>query len=168
MKSSTFISLLLAITFIWAGFLAAISFMEAPVKFTAPSLTLAIGLDVGRHVFAALNKAEWFFTGISAFLLFKTKPAWGSKMVWVGVYVILFVQTFWLLPALDARALVYITGNTPPASHLHISYIIIEAIKLAGLIVAGCLQVVAFRKAVESEILSQNNIETVKKYHAHL
>src|SRR3712207_8678966 len=54
-------SLAFIITFIWVGFLAAISFMEAPVKFTAPSLTLAVGLDVGRHVFAVLNKVEWVF-----------------------------------------------------------------------------------------------------------
>jgi hypothetical protein len=47
---------LIFIEFIWAGMLSGRSFLEAPVKFTAPSITLAIGLDVGRHVFAVFNK----------------------------------------------------------------------------------------------------------------
>jgi hypothetical protein len=32
--------------------------MEAPVKFKAPSLTLSVGVDVGRTVFWALNRVE--------------------------------------------------------------------------------------------------------------
>lgn len=40
----------------WFGYTLAINLMEAPVKFQAPSLTRAVGLDVGRHVFSALNK----------------------------------------------------------------------------------------------------------------
>ncbi|MEO8647987.1 MAG: hypothetical protein ABI539_02355 [Acidobacteriota bacterium] len=48
----------IAIPFVWSGMLAAISFMEAPLKFQAPGVTLPIGLGIGRLVFFALNKAE--------------------------------------------------------------------------------------------------------------
>jgi hypothetical protein len=155
MKSSTIFSLSCMLTFIWVGFLAAISFMEAPVKFTAPSLTLAIGLDVGRHVFAALNKVEWVFTLLIAILLLANKFTPAIKIVWGVIFLILCVQTFWLLPALDARALVYINGGTPPASSLHLVYIIVEAFKLIALLTAGILQVVALKKAIQDEVLAQ-------------
>ena len=36
----------------------AISFLEAPLEFCAPGVTFALGLGIGRIVFAALNRAE--------------------------------------------------------------------------------------------------------------
>jgi len=36
----------------------AVSFLEAPLKFRAPGVTLPIGLAIGRLVFRALNRAE--------------------------------------------------------------------------------------------------------------
>lgn len=47
-----------AVCLVWSSFVMAISFMEAWVKFKAPFLRRHIALDVGRHVFAALNAAE--------------------------------------------------------------------------------------------------------------
>ena len=43
---------------LWLGMVLAISFLEAPVKFRAPGITLALGLGIGRLVFAALNRFE--------------------------------------------------------------------------------------------------------------
>ena len=48
----------IAIPFIWFGAVAAISFMEAPLKFTAPNITLPLGLEIGYVIFHALNKVE--------------------------------------------------------------------------------------------------------------
>ncbi|BCI89282.1 hypothetical protein NIIDMKKI_44880 [Mycobacterium kansasii] len=47
-----------AITFVWLGMVLAISFLEAPLKFRAPNVTLQIGLGIGRLVFRALNTVE--------------------------------------------------------------------------------------------------------------
>jgi len=47
-----------AATFVWLGMVLAISFLEAPLKFRAPGVTLPIGLGIGRLVFRALNTAE--------------------------------------------------------------------------------------------------------------
>ena len=47
-----------AVPFIWFGMILAISFMEAPLKFEAPGVTLALGLGIGRLIFFALNKME--------------------------------------------------------------------------------------------------------------
>jgi hypothetical protein len=136
------------VTFVWFGFVAAISFLEAPVKFTAPSLTLAVGLDVGRHVFAALNKVEMAFALASLGLLLGNRPAIRTALLLAGIVGILALQTFWLLPALDARALVYINGGTPKPSTLHVGYVIAEALKLIGLLALGICQVNQFRTAI--------------------
>jgi hypothetical protein len=47
-----------AATFTWLGMILAISFLEAPLKFRAPGVTIPIGLGIGRLVFRALNLAE--------------------------------------------------------------------------------------------------------------
>jgi hypothetical protein len=44
--------------FVWLGMVLAISFMEVPLKFRAPGVTLQVGLAIGRLVFWALNAAE--------------------------------------------------------------------------------------------------------------
>lgn len=50
-----------AVTFVWLGMVLAISFLEAPLKFRAPNVTLQIGLSIGRLVFRALNTVEVVF-----------------------------------------------------------------------------------------------------------
>lgn len=42
----------------WLGMVVAISFLEAPIKFRAPGVTIPIGLGIDRRVFRALNIAE--------------------------------------------------------------------------------------------------------------
>lgn len=47
-----------ATDFVWLGMVLAISFLEAPLKFRAPEVTVRIGLGIGRLVFRALNTVE--------------------------------------------------------------------------------------------------------------
>jgi hypothetical protein len=47
-----------AVIFVWVGLVLAISFLEAPLKFRAPGVTIPIGLGIGRLVFRALNTVE--------------------------------------------------------------------------------------------------------------
>ena len=44
-----------ACLFTWIGFVCAISFLEAWLKFRAPGVTVPIGLGIGRLVFGALK-----------------------------------------------------------------------------------------------------------------
>lgn len=128
----------IATVFIWIGFVGAISFMEAWLKFRAPGVTLPIGLGIGRLVFAALNKVEW--TLLILFLLFQYPFKTISRaairaLLCAGI--VLIVQTGWLLPALDARAELYIIGASVPASNLHLYYVAAEGIKMISLIFLG-------------------------------
>lgn len=47
-----------AVVFGWLGMVLAISFLEAPLKFRAPGITVPLGLGIGRLVFRALNAVE--------------------------------------------------------------------------------------------------------------
>ncbi|QMU26646.1 hypothetical protein [Adhaeribacter radiodurans] len=119
---------------LWAGMVAGISFLEAPVKFAAPQVTLAIGLGIGRLVFGWLNKFELLFSLVVMAGLFYNRAPF---RIWTPVLLlsaVLFVQTNWLLPALDARALQIIAGKIPGPSKLHFVYVTLEIFKLGLLL----------------------------------
>lgn len=141
------------VTFVWVGFVAAISFMEAPVKFTAPSLSLEVGLDVGRTVFSALNKIELGFAVLIIISFFISSVEKKIILTFSFIFIILLMQTFWLLPSLNERAAVIISGGVPPDSSDHILYIILELIKIIMLVLLGLFQINNFKKIVIRESL---------------
>lgn len=126
-------------TFVWVGFVGAISFMEAWLKFQAPGITLELGLGIGKLVFNALNKVEWMLA-ISILInqaMFKTS-LYSGRIIWYWTaLIILIVQSVWLLPALDARAEAHINNETMAPSNIHFYYIAAEALKEISLIVFG-------------------------------
>jgi len=119
---------------IWAGMIVGISFVEAPVKFTAPQVTLAIGLGIGRLVFGWLNKFELFFCTLTLVGLFFLRASFKIWLPALLITAILALQTIWLLPALDTRALQIIAGQQPTPSSLHITYVALEIFKLGLLL----------------------------------
>lgn len=126
------------VPFIWFGMVLAISFIEAPLKFQAPGITIPLGLGIGRLVFYVLNKAEIFWAILLVAALWRTRDISRSMFITISAAaVILLLQTVWLLPALDARAELVIAGNAPPFSNNHIVYIVFDAIKLLSLLIFG-------------------------------
>lgn len=130
----------IAIPFIWFGAIGAISFMEAPLKFTAPNITLALGLGIGRIVFQTLNKIEIVLAIVLIISVFMQRPKGQSWIYFLSIAsVLLLLETVWLLPALDERAIKVISGNAPPFSNVHIVYIVFDAIKFLSLFVLGVM-----------------------------
>ena len=129
--------LLLATLFSWAGLVAGISFLEAPLKFTAPHITIPLGVGIGRVVFHALNKVEIGLAALAGICaLARPTPRvtrWGLGLL----YLILALQTGWLLPALDLRAAALLAGHTPPPNSLHLLYVGTDGLKLLTLLVSG-------------------------------
>ncbi|MDX5319797.1 MAG: hypothetical protein LPK45_01925 [Bacteroidota bacterium] len=126
----------LSLVLLWIGFVCAISFMEARLKFLAPGVTLEIGLGIGRIIFGALNKVEWTIAVLVLIsILLAPGRIWTSQRAFYFLALtILLVQSFWLLPALDLRASQIIAHElTPPSMH-HLYYIIAEGIKIVLLI----------------------------------
>ena len=129
--------ILAALCFIWGGMVLGISFLETPVKFTAPSVTLAIGLDVGRHVFGAFNKVEIGFALLAFGLLMTSRVPRVALISLSIVAAILALQSLWLLPILDARVQLIFDGKTPPSAPHHIFYVALELTKVACLLGVG-------------------------------
>lgn len=129
----------IAMVFVWVGFVCAISFMEAWLKFRAPGITLPLGLGIGRLVFSALNKVELVLSiGILVSMLFSGLDSLKWKYVFFLVpFLIVITQTLWLLPALDARAEMHIQGLVVPPSNLHFYYVGAEFIKVVCLVIFG-------------------------------
>jgi hypothetical protein len=129
--------LLVLFLFGWAGLVAGISFLEAPLKFTAPHITVPLGLGIGRLVFAALNKVE---LTLAALALLSAGWRRAPAHVWAALGLlsaVLLLQTLWLLPALDLRATALLAGHPPLPGNLHKTYIGLEVIKLLTLLLAG-------------------------------
>jgi len=134
LPSRIYISILV---FIWFGYVAGISFLEAPLKFQAPGITLPLGLGIGRIVFSTLNKVELIFAlATSLLVIFRCKEFIINFLTGLTCLT-LCTQTIWLLPFLDARAETIINGNPSPPSGLHFVYIAFEAVKLILLFVLG-------------------------------
>jgi hypothetical protein len=128
----------IAIPFIWFGFVGGISFLEAPLKFRAPNITLALGLGIGKLVFFWLNKIEIALAVLLLVSFFFVKPEKNFALGVFGIIALLLVlQTVWLLPALDARAAAVISESFVSSSKTHFIYIAFEVIKFILLFVLG-------------------------------
>jgi hypothetical protein len=71
------ISISVAAAFTWLGMVLAISFLETPVKFRAPGITIPLGLGIGRIVFRALNIAEMVLAAVVVVSLIGGPPRSG-------------------------------------------------------------------------------------------
>jgi len=118
---------------LWAGIVVGVSFIATVAKFDAPSLTLPVALDVGRHTFAPLARIEWALwlgLALAAVLAGRTFVRLSAVL---ALAAILALQALWLLPALDARVELVLTGAVPPPSSLHLLFVAGELLKFAVL-----------------------------------
>ncbi|HWC82171.1 MAG TPA: hypothetical protein VG756_19645 [Pseudonocardiaceae bacterium] len=130
-------ALITAVGFTWIGMVLAMSFLEAPLRFRAPGVTLAIGLGIGRLVFRALNAVEGLFAIVvvlTALLGGVPRPILATALV---VAVLLVVQLGAVRPVLNRRSNAVLAGQDAPRSRAHFAYLGLEVLKLAGLIVLG-------------------------------
>ena len=125
------------LTFIWMGLVLGISFMEAPLKFTAPNITRELGLGIGKIVFTTLNRIELVIALVILIGLVLGKYSKRINILYGIPLAILAVQTLWLLPVLDHRVDLILAGEAVPPSYHHIVFIILESILVIMLGIAG-------------------------------
>ena len=128
-----------ALTFIWLGMVLAISFLEAPLKFRAPGVTLQIGLGIGRLVFRALNTAEVLIAVGIAIALGLSNPRIGIVVIFAIAFGALIIQLAGVRPRLTRRSDAVLAGENAPRSHAHYVYVAFEVVKLVALMVGGIL-----------------------------
>ncbi len=139
-------ALAVAAVLIWLGMVAGISFLEAPLKFTAPGVTLAIGLGIGRRVFRALNAGEAVLGVVAAVGLVLMARSDVDYPPTVGIAVItaitcLLIQVIAVRPALTRRSDEVLAGDGTTAedrrSTAHFYYVGLEVLKVAALVVGA-------------------------------
>lgn len=122
--------LIIITALLWAGMIFGISFLESWVKFRAPTLTKLVALDVGRTVFRAFHKTQY---GLVIILLILCMMAHLSLWNWLIMLLILLIlvwQGWWLLPSLNRRVDMLLANQLPPTSYVHLTYGILEVIKV--------------------------------------
>ena len=125
------------VCFLWVGMTLGVSMLATPVRFTAETITRPIALDVGRVVFAALNKAELVALVILLIVIRASGRAtkyWGFAAI---LALIVIAQALWLTPELAARTDMIINGVEPPASYAHAMYSSLELVKIGLLFYLG-------------------------------
>ena len=129
--------LVAAVAFTWLGMVAGVSFLEAPLKFRAPGITLPLGLGIGRLVFAALNRVEVGLLALTAVALPLGSPT--GPMVWstVAAGALLGAQLTLVRPALTRRSDRVLAGEEAPRSRAHHAYVALELSKVTALIALG-------------------------------
>ena len=136
---STGPAIAVAVTFVWLGMVLAISFLEAPLRFRAPNVTLQIGLGIGRLVFRALNTVEvGFALVILAIVAAGPTPA-RIAVAFSVAFAALAIQSIAVRPRLTRRSDKVLAGLDAPRSRGHYVYVALEMVKAVALIAAGIL-----------------------------
>jgi hypothetical protein len=132
-------ALTVAVTFVWLGMVLAISFLEAPLKFRAPDVTLQIGLGIGRLVFRALNTVEACFAILLVAIMVAARAPAGALMAASAAVAALAIQVIAVRPRLTRRSDAVLAGADGPRSRAHYAYVGLEVVKVAALLAAGVL-----------------------------
>ncbi|WP_024441965.1 MULTISPECIES: hypothetical protein [unclassified Mycobacterium] len=132
-----------AVVFAWLGMVLAISFLEAPLKFRAPGITIPLGLGIGRLVFRALNAVEVVLAMVVVLVVATDAPGPISVAGVGAAVVVLTVQILVVRPRLRRRSdAVLAAQSAPPGgmierSRAHYAYAGLEVVKVAALLTAG-------------------------------
>ncbi|SDM98773.1 hypothetical protein [Streptomyces wuyuanensis] len=135
--NTTWAAVAAAAAFVWLGMVLAISFLEAPLKFRAPGVTVRIGLGIGRLVFRALNRAEAALAAVVAVAVAAGRlPAPVVALTALAVAV-LVVQLAGVRPVLNRRSDRVLAGEDVPRSRAHLVYVACESVKALTLPALG-------------------------------
>lgn len=120
----------------------AISFIEAPLKFRAPNVTLQIGLGIGRLVFRTLNAVEAVLGLVILAGLLTGTPPTAAVVAFVIAFAALAAQLLGVRPRLNRRSDQVLAGTIQPGerrSRAHYAYVGFELVKVVALAATGIL-----------------------------
>lgn len=126
---------------LWLGLIIGISLLEAPLKFTAPGITIPLGLGIGRLVFGAMNIVEVvLFLGLLAACIGRGV---GSRFIRVvgALGVVLLAKVGVIRPLLNKRTDAVLAGTADGGSSAHYFYIAADGLLILLLVTAIVLAV---------------------------
>ena len=141
------------VTILWLGFVAALSFVKTPARFSLEDVPREYILAVGNKVFHALNTAEMLFGSITLFGLLLGNWPRTCRFVGFALLGILVIQTWLLFGVLDERTLAQIRGEEVTPSNWHGVYVGLEILKVLLLTIFAVLQIKIFNRTSVSRAL---------------
>ena len=111
----------------------AISFLEAPLKFRAPGVTILIGLGIGRLVFRALNHTEAVLAVAVIAAVIAGSPPAAVTVLTAVTGMLLATQLAVIRPRLNRRSDQVLAGGDLPRSSAHLYYVTSEIAKIIAL-----------------------------------
>ncbi|WP_350270312.1 hypothetical protein AAFP32_01430 [Brevibacterium sp. CBA3109] len=138
---------------IWLGLIIGISLIEAPLKFTAPGITIPLGLGIGRLVFTTMNWVEIVIAVILLWAVLKEHVGRLYRGLACGMIAVLIIKITVIRPLLNKRTDAVLAGVEDGGSSLHLLYIAADGILILGLIT---MLIVAVRRWVTVQPASQD------------
>lgn len=114
----------------WVGLIVGVSFIATPAKFLAPHFMMSVALEVGKATFHIFTKVEWVICIIVATITIFSNLNLRRWVFIGGLFVLLSVKTFFLLPALDVKADRVIAGDIANPGILHWLYIVADILEI--------------------------------------
>ncbi|MGR3853733.1 hypothetical protein [Chryseobacterium indologenes] len=124
------------------GMFITISFLETPMKFQVPGITLPTALGLGKIMFGLSSKIQWGFLLVILILMSVSRKNYTKIdfIILIILFSILAIEQFWLLPILDSRVDLLSSGKALPPTPLHDYFIYAETAKALMLTTAIILQ----------------------------
>ncbi|WP_029264301.1 MULTISPECIES: hypothetical protein [unclassified Microbacterium] len=128
------------------GAIIAISFLEAPLKFLAPGVTIPIGLGIGRLVFTALNVLAGVVLIVLTVVSLRARAGRATLGILGAIWLVYVVEVAVIRPVLNQRSDLVIAGLAAAGTNwAHYAYIVAD-VTLVGLLIV--LIVVTVRKVL--------------------
>ncbi|MFJ2503987.1 hypothetical protein [Microbacterium sp. NPDC087592] len=132
------------------GAIIAISFLEAPLKFLAPGVTIPIGLGIGRLVFTALNVLAGAVLIVLTVVSVRARAGRATLGILGAIWLVYLVEVAVVRPVLNQRSDLVIAGLAAAGTNwAHYAYIVAD-VTLVGLLIA--LIVVTVRKVLPRDV----------------
>ena len=133
--ANNWLALSVALIFVWLGMVLAISFLEAPLKFLAPGITIPLGLGIGRLVFTALNVAAGIVLVVLTLASLRPRPTRPPLVLLTSIWLVYLVEVVVIRPVLNRRSDLVIAGAQAPGTDwAHYAYIAADAALLVLLV----------------------------------
>lgn len=125
-----------------AGMFITVSFLETPLKFQVPGMTLPIALELGKLMFGISTNIQGVFLLLILIFMFISRRNYRKMDFVIGglLIFILILEKFWMLPVLDSRVDLLSSGKALPPTPLHDFFIYAETTKAGILTLAVILQ----------------------------
>lgn len=132
------------------GAIIAISFLEAPLKFLAPGVTIPIGLGIGRLVFTALNVLAGVVLIVLSAVSVRARAGLTTLSILGSIWLVYLIEVAVIRPVLNQRSDLVIAGLAAAGTNwAHYAYIAAD-VTLVGLLIA--LIVVTVRRVLPVDV----------------